>query len=378
MAKKTNFTVNGIDYYRVTATIGFDSSGKRIRKQFLGKSKKEALAERDKYLAGIESGLEAGYEKITLGDFFSEWLTVVHKPTLAISTFRRYDSLFNNWITNSNFYNKRIVDLKSMDIQKHINKIPSPDTAVRIYNLMSTFFKYCLLEGIVIRNPLLTVTLPKVNKKKKSSLSPDNITKLSNAYNKDNDLFIYFFDMLTGLRIGELCALTVADVDLDRLTINIDKTLNRISVADSDGAYKNKMFITPPKTTKSVREIPILKELIAPIKKHILLEKTKHLKCGVNYSGSSPFFTSTVCSYLRADRLNNKWKKIQPTLGIEPVITFHELRHTFATICARTGVPLTTAAELLGHDRIDTTAETYTHIDREMKKQAIQKVSSIL
>lgn len=54
MAKKTNYTKNGIDYYRITATVGFDTKGKRIRKEFLGKSKKKAHAKRDEYLDGIK------------------------------------------------------------------------------------------------------------------------------------------------------------------------------------------------------------------------------------------------------------------------------------------------------------------------------------
>jgi len=379
MARKTNCTKNGVAYYRLTATVGHKPDGKPKRKEFYGKSKKEAESKRDEYLEGIRKGLDAGYEKIEFRSLFTEWLNEVHKPTIKQSTYNRYESLYRIWITPAHYFLKPVIQIKSIDIQKHINTIPSPDTAMRVYNLQATFFKYCIKERLIIYNPLDNVNLPKIEEKTdKKNLNNDDVDKLLRAFKTDSSLLVFVFDMITGLRVGELCALTVNDIDLDSLMINVDSSLNRVSFLEDDGKKRTRTVIGPPKTKASTRKVPIAKELVRPLKEHIRNEKAKHLRLGVRYTKDSPFFSSQVCTSLRADHLNTRWKKIQNSIGIDQTISFHKLRHTFATLCAKRGVQITAARDLLGHDTIETTAKIYTHVDKEMREEAIDLVGSII
>ncbi|MBF4693979.1 hypothetical protein [Fusibacter ferrireducens] len=89
MAKKTNYEKNGFEYFRTSATVGFDADGKRIRKEFLGKSKKESELKRDQYLENVKKGLGLDFDKIGFGDYFIEWLEVIHKPTITQNTYNR-------------------------------------------------------------------------------------------------------------------------------------------------------------------------------------------------------------------------------------------------------------------------------------------------
>ena len=101
MPRKTNFTTNakGKDgkeyknsYFRTTAMVGKDAEGKPIRKQFYGISKKEALAKRDEYLAGIKQGLSADYDKALFRSKFDDWFENVLRPSVALSSYKRYET----------------------------------------------------------------------------------------------------------------------------------------------------------------------------------------------------------------------------------------------------------------------------------------------
>lgn len=383
MAKKTNCTKNGFDYYRVTTTIGFDNKGKRIRKEFLGKSKKEAQEKRDNYLKEIHKGLDAGYDKIEFGSLFEEWFEVVHRPTLSNSSYSRYETIHRLWIKQGKFYNIKLVSLKSMDIQKHINSIESADTAKRVYLLLSTFFRYCLKERLITFSPLDNVNVPKIEyiesvDDSDKCLSREEISKLMAAYKEDHRLLLYVFVLYTGLRKGELCALTHEDINFDTMTINISKTLNRVALADDNGIRRAILQINPPKSKAGIRVIPMPKTLVRALKEHILEEKKKHLQKGVKFMTSNFLFTSNTCTPLRDNSLTKRWYKLQAKLDIEPLVKFHGLRHTFCTLLAREGVPLKTAAKLMGHAKVETTARVYTHVDKKAKEDAMDILERVI
>lgn len=381
MAKKTNCVKNGFDYYRITATVGFTSDGKRVRKEFLGKSKKEATEMHDEYLEGINKGLNVGYEKVSFGEFFEEWLMYVHKPTVSQSTFNRYEGLHRLWIKPSSFYCIKLINLRSMEIQKHLNNMPSAYTSQKVYLLMSTFFKYCIKDRLILFNPLDNVSLRKSTPKRSDDdkcLTRNGVALLMNDYVNDIKLFIYAFALMTGMREGELCALTHKDIDFNNMTININKSLNRVSAPDKNGVMRTEVRINPPKTKSSIRIIPLPKSMVAPLKMHILNEKKKHMSIGIPFATDTFLFTSTRCTPLRGDHLNERWKKYQKKLEITPIISFHGLRHTFCTLLAREGTPLKTAAILMGHSKIETTAKIYTHVDQKAKEDAIDLLEKIV
>lgn len=125
MARKTNYNKNGNEYYRVTATIGRDANGKLIRKEFYGKSKKEAEDKRDEYLNGIKNGLNIDYANISLGELMHLWLFEIIRISSKIkpSTFQRYEGIYRNYILNSEIYGMKLCDLKAIQIQRYYNKL---------------------------------------------------------------------------------------------------------------------------------------------------------------------------------------------------------------------------------------------------------------
>ena len=164
----------------------------------------------------------------------------------------------------------------------------------------------------------------------------------------------------SGIRIGELCALTWDDIDTESGTIYIRKTIQRIYMVEGGKRHTELLFDTP-KTKNSIRDIPMSRDLIRML---------KTIKKVVN----SSFFVLTNESKPTEPRTyRNYYKKLLRELKI-PELKFHGLRHSFATRCIESNCDYKTVSVLLGHSNISTTLNLYVHPNMEQKKKAIEKM----
>ncbi|MCL2604836.1 MAG: site-specific integrase [Defluviitaleaceae bacterium] len=375
MARKTNTSINGKDYFRVTATVGKDADGVPIRKQFYGESKKEAESKRDEYMTNINKGLAVNYDKALFGRTFKAWFENVLKGSVSISTYNRYEVEYRRRIVNSELSSMCITDIRAVNIQAYYNgllKNCTPKTLHAVHKLISRFFIYCVKADVVIKNPLMAVELPVIDKRTEinKAMHEADITKIQNAVKEDMKHFIYLFAIFTGLREGEILALTHHDIDIKNGTIHVNKTVKYLTV---DSQYKP--LITPPKTKQSVRTVPILGAIKQLIEMHIKREIDKHKRLGIPFTNDCILFSSYAGTYREAPNLLRMFKKLCDRIGIERY-TFHSLRHTFCTILARQGVQLKTASELMGHTDISITARIYTHVDDAEKRRGIECLST--
>lgn len=373
VAKKTNYSVNGNEYYRVRTTQGqpIGKNGKPIPKAFTGKSKKEAEQKLNDYLESLKK-LNKDSSK-TFAERFERWLKVVHASSISESSYLRYISIYNKWIATAPYSNLRLEVIESIDIQEHLNGL-KPTIAERVYNLLSTYFKYCIIERQIQYSPLATVNVPPrpYEKPKKDVLTRDDVEKLNGIFFNNPPLFIYKFALYTGMRVGEILALTHDDIDLASKTITVNKNLSRMQ--DLEGEKKTKIVIGHTKTADGQRVIPIYNEILMNLRIHMVNEEAKHKELGLDFTKHTLLFTNYLCRPLRADKLNESFKKLLARHGIEPV-NFHKLRATFATMLADAGVPIKTLAEIMGDKDIDTVSKYYTKVDLQAKAQAIKQLS---
>lgn len=379
MPKKTNFEVNGKQYYKLSVTVGHKEDGKPLRKYFYGSSKKDAEEKRDHYLRGFEKGHTVDYDHTAFGQLYKDWLFNVLKPTVAANSFTRYETTSRLYIEKSILENMPLTKVTSLDIQKLYNRLDEKkgaNTVERIHLLIKGFLKYCVRERILTYNPADNVRIkkPKMDTTRKDILTEDDIKLLKNTFKDNADNFVFEFALYTGMRQGEILALQHDDIDLKEKTIRVNKSIKAVTIIDSDSNRHSELKLSAPKTQESNRILPLAPALVPPLQAHIRREKTKHLQLGVPFKGSSFLFSSQAATTpIRGDHLSERWKALQVSLGIKP-IRFHGLRHTFCTLLAERGVPLKTASELMGHSNIGTTANIYTHVSKDEKIKAVESL----
>jgi integrase len=159
-----------------------------------------------------------------------------------------------------------------------------------------------------------------------------------------------------GLRIGEVCALTWDDLDVNAGVVRVSKTLQRIYLGGS-----TEVVMGDPKSVNSIREVPMVKELVKII---------KPLKKVVNGS----FYVLTNSPHPTEPRsYRNHFKHLMRQLDL-PLQKFHGLRHSFATRCIESGCDYKTVSVLLGHSSISTTLNLYVHPNIDQKKKCIERM----
>lgn len=166
----------------------------------------------------------------------------------------------------------------------------------------------------------------------------------------------------TGIRIGELCALRWSEINLDVETISITQTLQRIYLKSRNGGY-SKVIISSPKSESSIRTIPISHKMAK------ILQKYKGIK-------DAYFLTGTTNKYIEPRAYREYYNRFTAQHQMH-YVSFHGLRHTFATRCIEAGCDYKTLSELLGHADVSTTMRLYVHSDLTKKRKYMETMYSL-
>lgn len=376
MAVKTNYTANGKNYFRISASFGRDSNGKLIRKYFYGKSEKEAKKKLEEYKDSLKQGLIVD-KNLYVYPVMKEWLFEIVKNNVKPSTFDRYEDLFRNYIKPAPFAYKLIKDLQALDIQKYYNQLykdgKSHGRIERVNKLLKQFLSYSVNEGYILRNPCLKISIPGANEVIKKEVEVFTSEELNKILNSDEEYLIKSISIIafsTGMRMGEILGLSENDVDFINKEINIKRIAASYTEIDGDIRKKIKT-LQSPKTKNSIRTIPLPASII-PILNSVKTEKAKNkLKAGSSYikKYDDLYFLTENGNLIYPSNITKSWKFFLKRLNI-PYRKFHSLRHTYATMQFEARTPLKTVSKLLGHSKIDITADTYTHVVKKEEQKA--------
>lgn len=169
-----------------------------------------------------------------------------------------------------------------------------------------------------------------------------------------------YISLTAGLRIGEICGLKWTDVDVEKGTIAVCRTIERIYVIEGETKH-TELTVNTPKTKNSYREIPMTKELLSMVRP---LKKVVNGEFYVLTNGEKPTEPRTYRNY---------YNKLMEQIGI-PHLKYHGLRHSFATRCIESNCDYKTVSSLLGHANIATTLNLYVHPNMEQKKRCIARM----
>lgn len=338
---------------------GENATGKPKYRSVYGKTYQEVKLKLIKLRSQPKNIVKSG--NITVGELFSEWLSAI-KLRVKPSTFANYQMKIDKHILPV-FSHLHYEILDNQAVQKFISdKINDGLSAKYVSDIIIVFKSMAKYVSRVhgFRNALSDVILPKIAKKEMVILSEKQQKKLCGYLQKNPDItsVCILLSMYTGLRIGEICGLKWSDIDFEKSTIAVRRTVQRVNSAEKG----TKLMIGSPKSQASRRCIPVQKFLLD------MLEK---------YRNEADFFVlSGSRKAVEPRTLQHRFKSILEKADL-PSVNFHSLRHLFATNCIKVGFDVKTLSEILGHASVETTLNRYVHSSMEQKNKCMNLLSFV-
>ena len=303
----------------------------------------------------------------------SEWFEGI-KTQCKESTQNKYENLLSSYILPT--YGNQTLDNITYDfIESHCNDLLvsggnagqglSPKTVTDVLSVIRNILKFAIRKGMYVPCDGSGVQVKHATKPMRvlSKTEQEQLCKCLLVEPDPCDIGILVC-LFTGLRVGEICALRWEDISFSDQTIYVHHTLQRIQNKSENFIPKTKIVVTVPKSSCSIRTIPIPDELSK------LLRECQ--KSSVGY-----ILTNDANKFVEPRTMQNRFKKVLKLSGVESA-NFHSLRHTFATRCIELGFDVKSLSEILGHATVNITMNRYVHPTLDLKKENMKKLSSLL
>ena len=363
-------------------TAGRKDNGKLNRKSVYGNTRKEVKEKMTKALADVQNSAFIDKSDITISQLGQSLIDVKFESNrITEATYGRALGTFSI-IKDSSIGDIPIQKVEVYQLQDFINnqKDYSNSYIDKIYEMLGSIFKEAIKREIISKNPLLNVLKPKSTKqdKKIEALSIEEQKAFIASLKDEPYKNIFLIAIHSGMRIGEILALTSADIDFDNKLIHITNTLTK----DKNGKVK---IGETTKTYESTRDIPIT-SILEPILKDCISNYVPNdnnlLFCQSNKTIIAPSIINIhfkkICKYANIKVIVTKKKKGIDKDGNDKFVNLktsnvntHMLRHTYATRCIEAGVPAEVLQKLLGHKNIAITINTYTTVFNKFKVNAL-------
>lgn len=306
--------------------------------------------------------------KRRLAFYCDEWLRI-NRNRVKESTYAKYCSMLEKHV-KPRLGGCLVQALSSVIIEQFSNDLLceeelAPKTVKDILTMLHSVIKY-IRKQFPEALQTIDIIYPKIPKIEMRVLSRAEQTRLIEFLIKDMDecKFGILLSLLTGMRIGEVCALRWESVSLTEKTINVKATMQRLRNFDDSSDSKTKILISEPKSETSIRTIPLTDYVVK------LCETWKS-------DNSSAFvLTGDENKFIEPRTMQYKLERYTKTCGLEGV-HFHTLRHTFATRCVEVDFEIKSLSEILGHSSPRITLERYVHSSMELKRDNMNKLAAI-
>lgn len=398
--------------WEARATIGKRPDGKPKLKYIYGKTRKEASAKLSKVLAALADDSYINESNISFVQWLNNWLETYARPSIKLATYTSYETYIRGHITPY-FGNIKLKDLTSEHLQNFLNsKLEggrldnregglSEKTLRNLYNMIHASLKQAYINEIVKKNIAEYIRLPKVTKKEMRVLTRDEQNRLILVAKNYRLGFLVILDLFTGMRLGEILALRWCDVDLKEKKIVVKNTIKRLSTHDGN-SKKTKIILDTPKTENAYRDIPLIDEIVGDFAKFKRNQRYEIKEMGSSYINKDFVFCNEIgepydqktfkriynkmlleCGLILSQPKSVKDKKKK---GIKckpksnrsmPNVTFHTLRHTFATRAIEQGMDILVLSKILGHSDPSTTLNKYGHALPNHKKDNMEKIRKL-
>ena len=303
---------------------------------------------------------------MTVTQYLDHWLENISRPTVRRNTYLSYKGVIDNSIKPI-IGRIRLDKITPVNVQAMYGKLEDEGRSARYRQLTHAVLRRALnvamKQGLVIRNVCQAVDPPRVEKRKIETLAPDQVQKLLDETEGTPSHALFVLAITCGLRQGELFALHWSDVDFDRGTLSVSKTLLEADKAPHIG---------PPKSKSAIRVL-----ILPPIAVEALEDHQK-MQADAGLDDNELIFTSEKGMFIRKSNFQRKVFKPLLRACELPDIRFHDLRHTSATLLLQQGVHPKVVQGRLGHSQISLTMDTYSHLMPAMDAEAAQLMNTLL
>ena len=367
----------GKNSYRLTVSEGFDLNGKpMIHRKTVRGTKKDAEVELAKFVTEVQNGLVIDGKSLKFSEFTEIWKRDYGSKELAPSTYKRYCRMLETRLLPhfGHFYINKIkptdimkfYDLLEKDTQlvrkkgnngSKTKKPLSGKTILEHHRLLRAMLHKAVYWQLIVANPAERVQPPKARKPKRRSYDDEqtkilleNLELLSSEDTKYKVAII--LTVFTGVRLGELMGLEWQDVDFKNGIISINRSSQYL--ADMG------VFTKVPKTESSIREIAIPEFIISLLEEYKLWYEEQKSIYGELWMNSDRLFVQADGKPMHPSTISKWFVKYVGQIGL-PVINFHGLRHTNASLLVAQNIDIAVISARLGHAQISTTLDFYVH-----------------
>ncbi len=367
--------------WEVSIDAGRNAKGKRVRRFVtVHGGKRVAEAEEARLVTLRETGMEVSPGKLTMAGLFERWLADV-KHRVGPSTYLRYEGVVTHHL-GPTLGHYLVRDLRPAHVSAAYaaflepgkradksKKALSNRTVHHHHTILHQVLEYAVRLQLVGRNVTEAVDPPRPEHTEMRALDPEECERLMAAAEGTLLALLVRLALMTGAREGELLALRWTDLDIGAGLLRVTRNARRFK---GEG-----VTFGATKTHRSARPIALSPDVVETLKDHHRAQSEQRLRLGPGYADQGLIFAMPAGAPFDGGNLRRTFKAIVEKAKLGHV-RFHDLRHSTASLLFRAGVPAPIVAAHLGHARVDTTLNIYTHLAQSMQQEAATAMAKML
>ena len=364
----------GKNVWLVRIYLGRDETGKRI---YLNKTihgpRKAAQAWLNQRLTERDAGIAVKPAQQTLNEYLDRWLETAVKPKVRPKTWMGYRSLLHNHIRPA-LGARPLAKIKPLEVQQAFQDMIDRGLSARTIEytrmVLRQAFKQAIQWRLLTFNPCDGVQIPRRQRREMQALSPEQARRFLVVARGTRYGMLFELAITTGLRPSEYLALKWEDIDFERGTLSVVRSLD----AMPGGGFR----LEETKTRNSRRVVKLLPGVLRALLEHRQAQQRLREEAGERWNEQGFVFTNAEGGPLDGHNLSSRHlRRILKEAGL-PQIRLYDLRHTAATLALSAGVPVKVVSEMLGHSSVALTLDVYSHVLPHMQEDAARRMAALL
>ena len=364
----------GKNVWLVRIYLGRDETGKRI---YLNKTihgpRKAAQAWLNQRLTERDAGIAVKPAQQTLNEYLDRWLETAVKPKVRPKTWMGYRSLLHNHIRPA-LGARPLARIKPLEVQQAFQDMIDRGLSARTIEytrmVLRQAFKQAIQWRLLTFNPCDGVQIPRRQRREMQALSPEQARRFLVVARGTRYGMLFELAITTGLRPSEYLALKWEDIDFERGTLSVVRSLD----AMPGGGYR----LEETKTRNSRRVVKLLPGVLRALLEHRQAQQRLREEAGERWNEQGFVFTNAEGGPLDGHNLSSRHlRRILKEAGL-PQIRLYDLRHTAATLALSAGVPVKVVSEMLGHSSVALTLDVYSHVLPHMQEDAARRMAALM